>query len=189
MAPHSNPFARQQRTTNNWGPSEVRTVLEVVHHFPSLVSPETSAAEARLVAVRAGVHHLPVVSEQGDAVGVVCRCGLMSAPLGATVKECMRSPAIAVRTDTSLEEASAVMLERGVGCLPVIYEDTVVGVVTRADLVEAGALSEGTPHCSNCGSYDHVGVAEANSPQLCRRCKQGRALPDSLETDELAFGD
>lgn len=192
MPQRPNPFARQLRSVSTWGPGPVRTVLEVLHHFPSLVSPETPVAEARLVAVRAGVHHLPVVSESGEPLGVVCRCALMAAPNGVKVAECMHAPAITIDTGANLAEASALMLERGVGCLPAVYEGTVVGVLTRAELVEAGALSPGAaPRCSVCGTYDHVGPPDAGGAALCRRCRQGRQTSGTAqnEDDELAFGD
>jgi CBS domain-containing protein len=196
MSLRPNPFARRLHPSGSWGPDPHRTVLEVAQKSPSLVSPETTAEEARRVATRAGVHHLAVVSEQGEPLGVVCKCALLAAPRGVTVADCMRAPAITINAECSPEEASAVMLERGVGCLPVLYEFTVVGVVTRGELVGAGALSAAVaPRCTVCNGYDHIGPQEKDESVTCRRCRQAVATgqvakinPDA-DPDELAFGD
>jgi CBS domain-containing protein len=192
MTTRNNPFARELRSSERWGQHVPRTVLELVQRAPPLVSPETLATEARRVALHSGVHHLAVVSELGEPLGVVCKCALLAAPVGVTVSECMRGPAITVRSNSSLEEASALMIERGVGTLPVVYDFTVVGMITRADLVARGALSPAAaPRCSNCGSFDHVGpLPEAGAP-VCRRCRSGAPALESAENEneELAFGD
>jgi CBS domain-containing protein len=190
MTLRNNTFAREFRSSGHWGSSTPRFIFELVHTTPPLVSPETLASEAQRAAIHAGVHHVPVVSEVGEPIGVVCRCALSAAPQGVTVSECMRVPAVTTRTNTTLPEAAALMLERGVGCLPVVHDFTVVGLITRADLVQVGALSIiDAPRCSNCGSYDHTGGASESDNPLCRRCRQGSSADAENENDELPFGD
>jgi signal-transduction protein with cAMP-binding, CBS, and nucleotidyltransferase domain len=192
MTLRNNTFAREFRSSGHWGSTPARSVFELLHGTPPLVSPETLAAEAQRAAIHAGVHHVPVVSELGEPLGVVCRCALSAAPHGVTVSECMRGPAITINTTADLAQAAARVLERGVGCLPVVYDFTVVGVVTRADLVQVGALSAAdAPRCSHCGSYDHVGPTKEAGDPLCRRCRQGATSADAVqnENEELPFGD
>jgi CBS domain-containing protein len=51
----------------------------------------------------------------------------------------MTSPPITVRPHQSLAEAARIMSERQINRLPVVKNDTLVGIVTRADLVRAFA--------------------------------------------------
>lgn len=173
MPERSSLFTQRIITSNTWFPAPDRSVIEVLQHVPVLLPPEMAASEARRMAHRAGAHHLPVVSDLGECLGVVCRCALASAPEGARVEDVMSSPALSVSSDTSLEEAAQILLERGVGCLPVLYDSTVVGVLSRAFLAQAGLLMEGAaPRCVGCGSWYHLGPALEPGVPLCRRCRE-----------------
>jgi hypothetical protein len=51
------------------------------------------------------------------------------------------------------EHAALLMEEAEIGCLPIVADGEVVGIVTRADLVRAGlAISS----CVSCGSQRHL---------------------------------
>lgn len=63
--------------------------------------------------------------------------------LAVQVDEAMTSPAITVDPSTSLEELAQIMVEKRVNRLPVVEEGRLVGLVTRADIVEAMALKRG----------------------------------------------
>jgi CBS domain-containing protein len=55
------------------------------------------------------------------------------------------SPAI-VREDTPAEEAIHLMLDKHIGCLPVIWGNALVGIVTTSDILRAfAALLERLP--------------------------------------------
>jgi CBS domain-containing protein len=54
------------------------------------------------------------------------------------VREVMSQPPIVAREETTLEEAARVMLDRGIGCLPVVGADGgLVGILTESDLTGA----------------------------------------------------
>jgi CBS domain-containing protein len=59
-----------------------------------------------------------------------------------TAGEAMTAPAVTVAADGSVFRAAALMVERGVGRLPVVDGGELVGIVTRADLVRAFARSD-----------------------------------------------
>ena len=56
-----------------------------------------------------------------------------------TAGEAMTSPALTVAPTASVTEAAALMLEREVNRLPVVDQGTLVGIVTRADLIRGFA--------------------------------------------------
>ena len=55
------------------------------------------------------------------------------------VKEAMTSEVHSVPSDTPIEECAKIMIDKTIGCLPVIDEGTAKGIVTRTDLL--GVLS------------------------------------------------
>ncbi len=51
------------------------------------------------------------------------------------VREVMTAPAIVIDADAEIEEAAALMLREGIARLPVMEDQRLVGIVTRADIV------------------------------------------------------
>lgn len=115
------------------------------------VSPETNLADAMSVCRTHRVRHLPVVD--GDRlVGLVTDRDLRLAmpPIWAaeqnelkeglqrkTVGEVMVKDVITTSPDLPVEEASRILYENRIGCLPVMDGDTLVGIITRTDLLRA----------------------------------------------------
>ena len=110
--------------------------------------PETTAEEALGLSRRRRIRHFPVV-ENGTLVGVVSDRDLRSATpvLGdpgraAALKEILvsqvmsREPVTADPRDP-IELAANVMRERHIGCLPVVEERRIVGIITSSDVMEA----------------------------------------------------
>jgi acetoin utilization protein AcuB len=120
---------------------------------PITVKPDLPIAEALEWMRREKVRHFPVVSKGGKLVGVVARDDLLYAspsPVTSlsmwevtylmsqvTVKEAMTDEVITVAEDTPLEEAARMMFDNKIGCLPVMRDGTVVGIITESDLFEA----------------------------------------------------
>jgi len=99
----------------------------------------------RLMRERA-IRHLPVVAAHGRVVGVLSERDLLrqQVALGATaangrrVNEAMVPSPIVVHEDSDAEEARRILVQSGVGCLPVVSAHRqLVGVLTRGDLLRA----------------------------------------------------
>jgi acetoin utilization protein AcuB len=112
------------------------------------LSPRTTAAEA-LAACREGrVRHLPVL-EGGRLVGIVSDRDLRSAapPLGdperaaalekIELSEVMTSAVVTTHPDDPIEDAANTMREKRIGCLPVLEDGALVGILTSSDVMEA----------------------------------------------------
>jgi CBS domain-containing protein len=94
----------------------------------------------RLMA-RYRIHYLPVVGDDARLVGIVNADDLRgradaAAPAGATIGSIMRSPVVSVTPGTTIGDAVRLMASRGVGALPVVDGDRVVGILTQSDAVE-----------------------------------------------------
>jgi len=98
------------------------------------------------------IRHLPVLDEEGRLVGVVSQrdlfhSGLMKA-LGygshaqqhalatVAVKEAMNSQVITTTPETPVVDAARTMLEHKIGCLVVVENQRVVGILAESDFVK-----------------------------------------------------
>lgn len=101
------------------------------------------------------IRHLPVLDEDGQLCGLVSRRdmfrGALAAALGygdvaqrklldtLVVKEVMTTTVLTTSPQTPLREAARLMLDRKIGCLPVMEDGRLVGILTEGDFVRACA--------------------------------------------------
>ncbi len=94
------------------------------------------------------IRHVPVEDENGHLVGLVTHRGLLrllsrgsNAPGGSslTVREIMKPNPTCVSTMTPTLEAIEIMRSTKIGCLPVVDDDQLVGIVTSYDFLTATA--------------------------------------------------
>jgi CBS domain-containing protein len=97
------------------------------------------------------IRHLPVLEDDGRLAGILSQRDLFRGALAHAlgygqhaqrkmldsllVKEVMSSDVVTTGPDTSLVEAARVLLERKIGCLPVVEGGKLVGILTEADFV------------------------------------------------------
>ena len=103
------------------------------------------------------IRHLPVLDEDGKLCGIVSQRdmfrGALAQALGygtaaqgkvlamLRVKEVMTTEVITIPPDAALAEAARTMLERKIGCLPVVDGGRrLVGILTESDFVALAAL-------------------------------------------------
>ncbi|MEU7812446.1 CBS domain-containing protein [Pseudonocardia sp. NPDC049154] len=122
---------------------DARTVGEVMTSTDLVVvRPATPCSRAVELLLTRRFSLLPVVEDDGGLVGVVSEADLLRDPLDGsrsgpprTVGAAMtRSPTV-VRPDTPLAEARHLVVDRGFRVLPVTRGRTLVGVLSRSDLV------------------------------------------------------
>jgi len=101
------------------------------------------------------IRHLPVLDENGQMAGIVTQRDLFRGALAKAlgygeraqrqlmdtlvVKEVMTSDVITTTPDTPLAEAARVLIERKIGCLPVVEGGRLVGIITEEDFVALAA--------------------------------------------------
>lgn len=97
--------------------------------------------DALTVMKKHSVRHLPVV-EHGKLVGLVALGDLKQAILASMLEQLkvtdvmIRDPYTVTR-DTSLEKAAQIIYEKRIGCLPVVEEGELVGILTVNDILKA----------------------------------------------------
>ncbi len=117
------------------------TVRRIMSFGVRTVRPQTTVAEAAELMQRYGHEGFPVVDD-GRVVGVLSRREVdraMRLGLGsAAVSLYMTKGAIQVRPDDALDTLQRVMIEHGVGQVPVVAESgEILGIVTRTDLIRS----------------------------------------------------
>ncbi len=152
------------------------------------VTPDDPVELAERRAEEAGVRHL-LITRDGALLGALCVCELWGVDAKVAVSRCRHRPkTITVAPETSLESGLALMRRHRVDCLPVLSEDgSLLGVLTRRDLRNAGVAAPEPPRCGSCGSTRHVRVSRGAS--ICVEC-QPRSVPATDDDyDELGVGD
>ena len=140
-------------------------VREVMTEDVLTIGPEAPLKDVAKILVEHGVSGLPVCDIEGHVVGVISEGdilykehdpaeGRVGGPLGwivdgnpnyrgavkaqaVTAGTAMTAPAVTIPPYESVAQAARIMCERRVNRLPVVKDELLVGIVTRADLVRA----------------------------------------------------
>ena len=126
---------------------------------PATLTPEARLLDAVLTIRRLGIRHLPVISD-GKLVGLLTERDVNRfAPSilrssqdeynevfeQTLVRTVMTKNLTTVTPDTSLAEAVGLMLNSKLGCLPVVENDRVVGILAATDILRfADGILAGT---------------------------------------------
>lgn len=96
------------------------------------------------------IRHLPVV-DRGRVVGVVSQRDLFRSALGTAlalgirrpdelmrtlaVRDVMSTPAVTIGPGAPVQDAARTMAEKKIGCLPVVEDECLVGILTETDIL------------------------------------------------------
>jgi acetoin utilization protein AcuB len=131
--------------------------VETMMQSPMVTAtPEMSLAAVHRLMRQHHIRHVPVVSGK-RLVGMITDRDIRTAmPSPATtytkgeiayqmdttpVKACMTTPVVWIRPDVDMAQAARLLLEHTFGCLPVVDNGNLVGVVTEIDCVGAFLIS------------------------------------------------
>jgi len=86
---------------------------------------------------RSRIRHL-VVMRAGEAAGIVSASDIRThGPVtDCRIEEIMTAPAVTATPETTLRKAANLLRGRSIGCLPVLEDGRLVGIVTTSDLLE-----------------------------------------------------
>ncbi len=121
------------------------TVGQVMTAAPSRITPDTTVLELAKTLHAKRFRHLLVTDENDKLVGVisdrdVIRCfGPTDTPDQAmlssiTAEQIMSGDLVTVGPNTPVERAVMIMIDQGIGCLPVVADESLLGILTNTDL-------------------------------------------------------
>ncbi len=111
------------------------------------VKPSATLAEARMLMHENRIHHIPVV-EGGELTGLVTLTNVLAATDSflrdpqnrihandISIKDAMVADVATVDVNASLRQAALFMEKHSIGCLPVVNDSKLVGIITDTDFV------------------------------------------------------
>lgn len=156
------------------------TVAEIMTREPYTLGPEDSLADARALMAQHHVRHIPVVTGNGVVAGVVSQRDVLAATdshvLNAATKVVQRnnddialstimsSPAQTVDERASLRGTALHLQQHKLGCLPVLRDGNLVGIITDADFVEVAINLMEQLESSEPEPLSFAGPEEGDSP-------------------------
>lgn len=136
----------------------MRRVRDVMKSPVVSAQPGDKLIDLLTLVSRRQIRHFPVV-EDGKIVGIVSDhdlraaathpavynllLDLMAALDRGRVEEIMVRDVVTISPETPMTKAARLMLERKIGCLPVVENGHLVGIVTTTDAMAAFAAHEG----------------------------------------------
>jgi acetoin utilization protein AcuB len=116
--------------------------MEMIHimtRHPETIHPDDTLAKAKEMMDAAGFRRLPVMKDR-KIVGMLTERNLRehSGYLASTkVNVAMSTPVVSVGPNTTVQEATRLMLRHKIGGLPVVDGEKLVGIVTIVDMLRA----------------------------------------------------
>lgn len=120
------------------------TVNEIMSTHVITLAPEDSVAEAAATMTENNIRHIPIVNSQQHVIGIVSqrdvlKSGALSNASNATNKiaidSIMSREILSTHPRDSLRAAGLTLQKYKYGCLPVIDNEVLVGIITDSDFV------------------------------------------------------
>jgi CBS domain-containing protein len=126
------------------------SVAEIMTREPYTLGPDDTLADARKLMAEHHIRHIPVVAGDGSLVGLVSQRDVLAAEDSTLVRgqagddrtegyvalsSIMTSPVQTVDEHASLRGTALHLQKNRMGCLPVLRDNALVGIITDSDFV------------------------------------------------------
>lgn len=128
-------------------------VSDIMTEKPATIRLDDTLRDALETMERVNCHHLPVLGQNGHLIGIIsdrdCRTALNSPYIlrerwqdeelvnHLPVRTLMTPAPIVIAPEAPAAEAVRLMLKNQISCLPVMRDETLVGIITRSDILMA----------------------------------------------------
>lgn len=125
------------------------TVAEIMTREPYTLSPDDNLATARQMLAEHHIRHIPIISTDGNLIGMVSQRDVLAAGDTNVLNEAgegsrdsyvalssiMTAPVQTADESSSLRGAAMHLLKHKLGCLPVLRSGKLIGIITDSDFV------------------------------------------------------
>lgn len=128
-------------------------VSDIMTERPATVRLHSTLREVLDLMEQIGCHHLPVLNTENHVIGIIsdrdCRLAMNSPYIMRErwqdeelvnhlyARMIMSAAPVVIAPEANAEDAAKLMLNRRISCLPVMRDETLVGIVTRSDILLA----------------------------------------------------
>lgn len=128
-------------------------VKDIMVRNPFTAKPENTVPEVKALMSKQKVNKIPILDENGKLVGIVTKNDIEKATpndsttldvfelsylLGKLKIEKIMHKDVKFCTETeTLENAASIMQDYGIGCLPVLKDNKLIGIITETDIFHA----------------------------------------------------
>ncbi len=125
-------------------------IKDIMTKNPICVTEKTSIVEAKEIMAKNDFSKLPVVDGSKKLVGIITKNDIAKAsPSDATTldkyeinsllgklscSKCMTKNVRSVSEEEVIEEVARIMIDEEIGCVPILKDDIIVGIVTESDI-------------------------------------------------------
>ena len=125
-------------------------VREIMMGSPVSLKPEDRLDLANDIISLGRIRHIPIVDD-GRLVGILSERDLIGAAAthifglkqksksallkNFSIKDVMKKRVLTVGPDTAIKDAASIMQKKKIGCLPVVTDGAVIGLVTTTDIL------------------------------------------------------
>lgn len=137
-------------------------VSDFMSKNPIYITPDTSVTDAKALMMKEKISKLPVLDKSNSLVGIITKNDLQKAgPSDAStldiyelgyllsklkVEKIMIKKVLTVDINEVVEEAARIMADQKIGCLPVMSEGVLAGIITETDIFNAFVAMFGARH-------------------------------------------
>lgn len=123
------------------------TVDEIMSVGVQTLYQKDSLADAKILMANNDIHHIPILNDAGEVVGLVSHRDVLAAsgssidnntdldPAQISIEQFMTHNVTTVDGRASLREAALFLQKHQYGCLPVVTDGQLKGIITDSDFV------------------------------------------------------
>lgn len=134
---------------------------DIMTHEVITTTPEVSLQDAARLLADYRISGMPVVDGEQRMVGIVTEADIIGKE-GETVRDIMTQRVVSVPEQTPVDEIALILTSNRFKRVPVLREERIVGIVSRADIVRMIASRW---ICPKCGAIQH-----GRMPDECYAC-------------------
>ena len=123
------------------------SVETIMSPDPIKLSPDDTLGTAHDLMNEKHIHHIPIVEQDGSLVGLISHRDILAASSSVLrnnpsdnsqtkLKDIMTSPVVSIPPETGTLKAAQYIHGSRHGCLPVVDEGNLIGIITEYDFVE-----------------------------------------------------